>query len=293
MAPASQHSVVLTPPTPNVPVSMGSRNPFRNSTESKRNSGEYARRGSIEVSKDGSTTTTTHSRGPSNEVKRKPVLTSVQSGVPTPPQSGQFPTSPYRQDAFSSYEEKNRRRSGELSPRGSRSRSTSNTQNTHSRSNSGTQGPRSRGNSMNQTPLEAAKFEAKLAHKSPHLKKHHIPGPDVIDKLDVGPGGAVHHEGPYDAVLLARNLSLESSPVAAVRSSNREAIRATPRENIMDSLEKHKPLDGTAAVPPGTVDRFGRPYQYKEGDNMMTSFGGDYKRWPDVVRSPTIFGQCH
>jgi hypothetical protein len=136
---------------------------------------------------------------------------------------------------------------------------------------------------MNQTPLEAAKYDQKIAHRSPHLKKRHMPGPDTIDRLD--PLGKYHHEGPYDAALLARNTSIETSPLAAISDSNREAIKATPRENIIDSIQKHKPLDGTAVVPPGTQDRFGRTYEYQEGDNMMTTFGGDYKRWPGVVSS--------
>jgi hypothetical protein len=136
---------------------------------------------------------------------------------------------------------------------------------------------------MNQTPLESARYEEKMAHRSPHLKKHHIPGADIIDRMDVGPAGKYHHEGPFDAALLARNTSIEHSPLAAISDSNREAIKATPKENIMDSIQKHKPLDGTAAVPPGTPDRFGRTYDYQEGDNMMTTYGGDYKRWSGVV----------
>jgi len=130
--------------------------------------------------------------------------------------------------------------------------------------------------------------EDKRAHRSPHLKKHHIPGTDTIDKLDDGPLAQYHHEGPYDATLLARNISFTNSPVAAVADSNREALRATPRENIKDSIERHRPLDGVAAIPPGGEDRFGRRFDYQEGDNMMIVNGGDYKRWPGVV-SPQIF----
>lgn len=122
--------------------------------------------------------------------------------------------------------------------------------------------------------------EAKRAHRSPHLRKQHIPGPDTIDKLDVI---NYHHEGPYDAALLARNTSHKSSPVAAVRETNNEALRATPRENIMDSIDRHRPLDGVAAIPPGQTDRFGREYKYEEGDNMMIHNGANYKRWPGVV----------
>jgi hypothetical protein len=116
------------------------------------------------------------------------------------------------------------------------------------------------------------------------LRKHHQPAPDSIDKLDVI---GYHHEGPYDAALLARNTSWESSPLAAVRDSNNEAIKATPRENIIDSVERHRPLDGTAVIPPGERDRFGREYNYKEGDNMMIVDGGNYRRWPGVVCTPS------
>jgi hypothetical protein len=143
---------------------------------------------------------------------------------------------------------------------------------------------RSRGDSLGERPLEFVKQEEKLAHRSPHLRKKHLPGPDSIDRLDVGPAGRYHHEGPYDAALLARNTSWESSPLAAVSDSNKEALRATPAENIRDAVEKHRPLDGTASVPPGMEDRFGRLYDYQEGDNLMITNGGNYKRWPGVVR---------
>jgi hypothetical protein len=173
----------------------------------------------------------------------------------------------YRKDAFSSYGDDQPRRSGEFG----HSRVTSNGSN------------RSRGDSLGERPLEFVKHEEKLAHRSPHLRKKHQPGPDSIDRLDVGPAGRYHHEGPYDAALLARNTSYESSPVAAVMGTNNEALRATPIENIRDSVEKHRPLDGVASVPPGTEDRFGRRYDYQEGDNLMITNGGNYKRWPGVV----------
>ena len=133
---------------------------------------------------------------------------------------------------------------------------------------------------MNQRPLEFAQDEAKRSHRSPHLRKHHQPGADSIDKLDVI---GYHHEGPYDAALLARNTSYESSPLAAVTGTNAEALKATPRENVIDAVQRHRPLDGVAAIPPGQTDRFGRRYDYKEGDNMMIVDGGNYRRWPGVV----------
>lgn len=97
-----------------------------------------------------------------------------------------------------------------------------------------------------------------------------MPGADLIDKLDPAFGGrAYHHEGPYDAALLARNTSYENSPVAALESSNAEAIKATPAENVKDAVERHIPLDGVAIVPPGMQDRFGRTYNYEEGADLM------------------------
>jgi hypothetical protein len=100
-------------------------------------------------------------------------------------------------------------------------------------------------------PLEMIKRDTKLANRAPHLRKKNHVGPDVIDSLDnIGPG-AYHHEGPYDATLLARNTSSTFSPVEAVRASNEEALKATPKEKIQDSIEKHRPLDGVAIVPPG------------------------------------------
>jgi len=127
------------------------------------------------------------------------------------------------------------------------------------------------------------KKDNKLAHRAPHLRKHHIPGPDTIDSLDTI-GGAYHHEGPFDATLLARNTSFLHSPLEAVADSNQEAIRATPRENIQDSLERHRPLDGIAVVPSGMPDKFGRTLNYEEGTDLMIE--GGYKRWPNVAYLP-------
>ncbi|KIW00991.1 hypothetical protein, variant [Verruconis gallopava] len=182
-----------------------------------------------------------------------------------PSYSSHHRSSQYRKEAFGSYAPE-------------RPRSAGHSRNVSNASNSSTL---SRGNSLNQRPLEFARDEAKIAHRSPHLKKRHLPGPDQIDRLDVV---SYHHEGPYDATLLARNRSWETSPLAAVADSNAEALKATPRENIIDSIERHRPLVGTATIAPGETDRFGRRYDYKEGDNMMIVDGGNYKRWPGVVR---------
>ena len=117
-----------------------------------------------------------------------------------------------------------------------------------------------------------------------------MPGADMVDRLDII-GGRYHHEGPYDAALLARNTSHESSPLAAVSDSIKETLKATPSENINNSVKAHHPLDGTAVVPPGEADRYGRTFQYKEDGNMMVDndpSGGGYRRWPGVV-SPLHF----
>lgn len=136
-------------------------------------------------------------------------------------------------------------------------------------------------------PLDIIRRDSKKAHRSPHLNKKHIPGADIIDRLDVAGPSTYHHEGPYDAALLARNSSFDSSPVAAVAGSNREALKATPAEKIRDALERHMPIEGTATVPPGQRDHLGRVYNYEEGTDMMrdpNAPGGPYKQWPGVVR---------
>ncbi|KAI9855685.1 MAG: hypothetical protein M1824_005918 [Vezdaea acicularis] len=155
------------------------------------------------------------------------------------------------------------------------------------------QGHRRRGSSLtgrypgdqSHRPLDMIRQEAKLAHRSPHLRKTHIPGTDAIDSLDDSFGGVrYHHEGPFDATLFARNTSFESSPLEAVRSSNMEAIKATPRERIQDSLEKHRPLDGTSSVPSGMTDYYGRRMEYEEGADLMIEDG--YRRWPGLQYLP-------
>jgi hypothetical protein len=139
---------------------------------------------------------------------------------------------------------------------------------------------------MSHRPLDQLRKETKAAHRSPHLRKKHIPGTDTIDSLDKSVFGTYHHGGPYDATLLARNTSYNSSPVAAVSGSNAEALKATPRENIKDSLDRHVPLSGTAVIPPGMAGLDGRVMEYEEGADLMREKdapGGAYKRWADVV----------
>ncbi|KAK3177190.1 hypothetical protein OEA41_008519 [Lepraria neglecta] len=215
------------------------------------------------------------------------------NGYTTPPQSA----SPrkdrfsYRQEAFPDFD-------GSYSPN-RRSVDQASTQiptSTGGHASTTTGGRHRRTSSLNQRypddqsnrPLDMIKQGARQANRAPHLRKKHQVGPDSIDRLD-NLTGAYHHEGPYDATLLARNTSYTNSPIEAVSASNEEALKATPREMINDSVEKHRPLDGTAMVPPGMADRYGNVYSYKEGTDMMIENnpeGGAYKRWPGVTYLP-------
>ncbi len=140
---------------------------------------------------------------------------------------------------------------------------------------------------MSHRPLDQLRKEAKAANRSPHLKKTHLPGADTIDVLDRSVWGpAYHHEGPYDATLRARNTTDKNSPVAAVKETNAEALRATAPEYIKDSLTRHMPLQGTAVIPSGMAGMNGRVMRYEEGADLMREAdapGGAYKRWPGIV----------
>ncbi|KAI9750353.1 MAG: hypothetical protein M4579_006509 [Chaenotheca gracillima] len=152
---------------------------------------------------------------------------------------------------------------------------------------------RRRGSSLNERypgdqsthPLNMIRKDTKAANRSPHLRRKHMPGKDSIDGLD-NIGSAYHHDGPYDAALLARNTSYESSPIEALRDSNNEAIKATPSHYIKDTLSKHRPLDGTAQLPPGSRDELGQTINYENGPDMMIEHGGNFKRWPGVTYQP-------
>jgi len=224
----------------------------------------------------------------SAQLKRAPSVSKGPScdTYPTPPGSASptkstfHPTNPYspshRQAAFGAYPTGGPNRRNVDEPVG----------NGNGRRRGSSLGERYPGD-ISHRPLDQLRKEAKAADRSPHLKKKHMPGADSIDSLDdTAVGGAYHHEGPYDATLLARNTSLQTSPVEAVRDSNAEALRATPRENIRDALEKHVPLQGTATIPPGMAGLNGRPMEYEEGADLMRepdAPGGAYKRWEDVV----------
>lgn len=135
---------------------------------------------------------------------------------------------------------------------------------------------------MAERPLEQIRKETKAAYRAPHLRKHNLTPTDQIDSLDNITGLTYHHDGPYDATLAARNQDPKYAPVEAVKTSNMEAIKATPYEHLQDSLTKHVPLSGTAVVPSGQEDFAGRIMNYEEGADLMReedAEGGPYRRW--------------
>jgi hypothetical protein len=141
---------------------------------------------------------------------------------------------------------------------------------------------------MSHRPLDILRKEARAADRAPHLRRKQMPMTDTIDALDTI-GGTYHHGGPYDATLASRNRNKKYSPVAAVEESNREALRATPRENIQDSLNKKMPLQGTAVIPSGERDFSGNTINYEEGADLMRepdAMGGAYKRWDGIQYHP-------
>ncbi|KAI0103446.1 hypothetical protein F4814DRAFT_442632 [Daldinia grandis] len=143
---------------------------------------------------------------------------------------------------------------------------------------------------MSERPLEAIKRATKAADRAPHLRKKNRTGADTVDALDTtGFGGIYHHDGPYDATLASRNRDKRYAPVEAVKYGNMEALKATPRENVVDSLERHVPLQGTATIPPGELDYSGRIMHYEEGADLMREEdapGGPYKRWDHIKYHP-------
>jgi hypothetical protein len=200
---------------------------------------------------------------------------------PSPPSSASprrqhFST--HRQEAFGSFNEGRPRRSSQPSS-----------------ANPLKEGGLTRGGSLRERypgdhshrPLDTLRKDSKTAYRTPHLRKKNFQGADIIDRLDKTTS-SYHHEGPYDAANISRNLNWKHSPVAAVADSNAEALRATPRENIIDAVYKHRPLEGTANVPPGMTDRFGRVLDYEEGTDLQRDplNGGDYKKWPGVQYHP-------
>ncbi|MCJ1395093.1 hypothetical protein MMC18_007974 [Xylographa bjoerkii] len=207
-----------------------------------------------------------------------------RAGYPSPPASASLCQAqfPHRQDAFNEYNDRPARRSSLERP--STEIPTS--------SAASTVVGRSRGASLtsrfpgdeSHRPLDILKREKRIADRAPHLRKKHFVGSDSIDKLD-DVGGKYHHDGPFDATLFARNTSFLSSPVEAVSGTNEEALRATPREKVVDSIERHRPLDGVAMTPPGVADGTGRTLYYQEGADLMIE-EGNFRRWPGVKYLP-------
>ena len=138
---------------------------------------------------------------------------------------------------------------------------------------------------MSHRPLDLIRKESLRAHRSRHLRKAQHSGSDSIDRLDDSVLGSYHHEGPYDAASMAKNRDPKAAPLGAVSGSNAEALKATPREKVSDSIRQHRPLDGTAFVPPGYPGPDGRIMQYEEGTDMMRFGGNEYKRWEGLVSS--------
>ncbi|KAN0072215.1 hypothetical protein V8E54_009944 [Elaphomyces granulatus] len=119
-------------------------------------------------------------------------------------------------------------------------------------------------------------------HHHPTAARRFRVRPDIIDRLDDVSALQYHHEGPYDAACADRNNRNQSSPVAALRDSNAEILKATPLYKIDDCLHRHHPLDGVAFYPPGVTDPEGNTYQYSEGSNMMTEPDMTFTRDPGM-----------
>jgi hypothetical protein len=205
-----------------------------------------------------------HSPSASRDSKASSVVQTSELGYLTPPQSATLPPSYPATTPPSNNSER-------LSPGGNSP--------VHSRARSTSLQERYPGDSSH-APLAIIRKESKRAQRSPHLRRKHQPGADTIDRLDLAGLSLYHHEGPYDAASRARNSHPGTSPLAATQRLNEEALKATPRENVYDSVKRHRPLDGVAIVPPGQTDRFGRRYDYEEGANLQIE--GQYKRWPGV-----------
>ncbi|KAK8008672.1 protein kinase [Apiospora marii] len=92
---------------------------------------------------------------------------------------------------------------------------------------------------MSHRPLDQIKRETKVANRGHHLRKNTLPGTDPIDTLDNILGHSYHHDGPFDATLASRNANKKYAPLEAVKSTNEEALKATPKEIVQDSLTKH------------------------------------------------------
>jgi len=132
------------------------------------------------------------------------------------------------------------------------------------------------------SPLAKIKEEHKTANRAKHLRKA-VPA-DTVDSLDGSffGNGTYHHEGPYDATLASRQIP-GYAPIDAVKYTNAQALAATPRANIIDSLTRKVPLQGVGMVPSGVVGPGGQRFDYEEEDIQRSQ--GRLGRWPGVVGS--------
>ncbi|BFZ63528.1 hypothetical protein YB2330_004653 [Saitoella coloradoensis] len=101
---------------------------------------------------------------------------------------------------------------------------------------------------FSERPLETVeKYEKAVRSQQRHTRNPS----DQIDMLDsslypLAKKGArpLHHSGPYDA-------AMKPEVLEATALGNQLALEATPRQNIVEAIQNHVPLDGTAAIPPG------------------------------------------
>ncbi|RVD82838.1 uncharacterized protein DFL_007249 [Arthrobotrys flagrans] len=126
-------------------------------------------------------------------------------------------------------------------------------------------------------PRTPVKPHSRLEVK-PRSGAQRVPVADTIDSLDTSFGiFTFHHEGPYDATLSHRNRNPLKSPVHATRYGNAMALRATAPEDIQNSIQFGRPLDGVAAFPPGTHVT-GGVLEYEEYD--VNRKDGNFRRYP-------------
>jgi len=209
------------------------------------------------------------------------------------PRRSQF--SGHRQDSFDGFSQAGPVRS--VSMRSNRTSSeipTSTAPSARSSTSYNNDGTRRRGSSLNERfpgdpsvrPLDRIRHETIAANRSRHLRRAQHSGQDSIDNLDTSFLGGYHHDGPFEAASLARNRDLRSAPLAAIAGTNAEALKATPREMVIDSIRRHRPLHGVAYIPPGVEAPDGSKFYYEEGTDMNRFNGADYKRWPGIDYHP-------
>ncbi|KAK6342721.1 hypothetical protein TWF718_008111 [Orbilia javanica] len=134
-------------------------------------------------------------------------------------------------------------------------------------------GSRHRSDGPRVPPRPHSRVEAK-----PRPGAQRVLAADTIDSLDTSFGiFTFHHEGPYDATLSHRNRNPLKSPVHATRYGNAMALQATAPEDIQNSIQFGRPLDGVAAFPPGTHVT-GGVLEYEEYD--VNRKDGNFRRYP-------------